>query len=1389
MVVIVSVTTLGSRGGDAATAAARVVGYLDGRGPARGGQHPQPLPDLTPARAVRTGPTDGIVGYYADSVDGPGRWLGRGVGPVTLRGEVDPLMLRAVLLGRDPRTGEQLVGARGSAVRAGRLDRHAGVEVAGSGDGTELLTMAEAASLLDVSSRYLRRLAGETHALRRRQSAQRDARQAVDDTPRSYLDASRGACRAHWRVSREEVGRFAAARQTPTAVVGYDLTFSVPKSVSILWATAGAARREQILAAVHRAVGAGIDYLQDHAAFVQRPPGTNHRAPRRDTARGLLAASYLHATSRALDPQLHCHVVVANMAERADGAVRALDGRPLYAHAKTAGYLAAAELRNGLSRRLGVEWQAVERGVADIAGVPPEAIAEMSRRSQAMGELLDALTPGNLTDELARSGAASPAARQVAAYGTRAAKDHAVDPAALRPDWARRLDAVGFDRSVAEACYDHQAAPPLVTEDDRVELFARLASPHGVTEQAAAFDRRDVIQHVAQWAGDRLTSGEICDLADAWLTTDVVVRLEPGRRDARAGDVIRLREGRAVSSVEDEALYSTTSMLEVEARIWDHYDRGRYIGAGLVAADVVDAVLAQRPELGADQVDMVRSITTSGHGIQCVLGRAGAGKTRALEAAARAWTAAGYDVLGAAVGGTQAEVLQAATAIPSSTVASLLARLDYGSVVLTDHSVVAVDESSTLPNRDLARLARHCAQAGAALRLAGDPAQHTAVGAGGAWRSLLERHPDDAALVTESRRLQGPAMDQVRLAFDDYRDGRIAEALERLGRDHRLVEADTPEQLFDALVADWYLDRRRRLADPSLPSSSMVTEHHHERHQLNVRARVLLAADGELTGPELRVGGLVFQAGDEVIARAKDRSLRPEGGGRSSVVTNGLRGRVIEVRTPTEQCPQPSLVVDFERRGPVVVPHAALARRLRPGVTGVLAHSYALTSHAAEGETYEAGRHLASERSSRPGVYVGLSRGRSDVRLYMVRKEELAPPADLHPEMPRLTDTSTLLQAVTARLDAERAERLASEIDPHAVEVGRLRNSLSIDELVVRSTSGGTAGPIAARALDQELAAIAAAARLRPDPALVARLGERPVAGLDRTRWDEAVGAAARYRARWGSGLPDTNSDTGAGAAGWALGQRPVTAPANAAYDRAATALRSAEAAALARRPARELSTEWHDLGDALAISPAASNRANAATAVTVAHQRVRDRAATLSRAEHRLEGLDAAPRRRRNAQGIELARREVTAARQSLAHAEAALAGARNRLHAAEMGVTAQGPARARHDLLDGALGAKVAAAVATPAPYLTDALGLRPERSDAARRWDTAATRVESYRHRQLGLDPDDGPAIEGDGIVAAIGEAPPDYALSLQWRAAASLGEVASLEPPVHDLGIDI
>src|SRR3984957_17444551 len=129
-------------------------------------------------------------------------------------------------------------------------------------------------------------------------------------------------------------------------------------------------------------------FVEDHAAFTRR----GHNGVLQVDTEGLLAASFVHRTSRAADPQLHTHVLVANKVRAEDGAWLALDGRELFATQKATGMLYKAALRAELSQRLGVSWTAVDdNGVAEIEGVPQTLVEHWSARRQQMKALGDEL--------------------------------------------------------------------------------------------------------------------------------------------------------------------------------------------------------------------------------------------------------------------------------------------------------------------------------------------------------------------------------------------------------------------------------------------------------------------------------------------------------------------------------------------------------------------------------------------------------------------------------------------------------------------------------------------------------------------------------------------------------------------------------------------------------------------------------------------------------------------------------------------------------------------------------------------------------------------------------------------------------------------------------------
>lgn len=135
----------------------------------------------------------------------------------------------------------------------------------------------------------------------------------------------------------------ASARST---IVGYDLVFAAPRSISALMAVDATAAMGVVQAHQH-AVGEALRYLEEHAVGVRdRTRGADLVRP----ARWGDVVAYTHGVNRVAEPHLHDHVVVGSRSREFD---RAYDARALYAHAPAAAALYRASMRNGIERRTG----------------------------------------------------------------------------------------------------------------------------------------------------------------------------------------------------------------------------------------------------------------------------------------------------------------------------------------------------------------------------------------------------------------------------------------------------------------------------------------------------------------------------------------------------------------------------------------------------------------------------------------------------------------------------------------------------------------------------------------------------------------------------------------------------------------------------------------------------------------------------------------------------------------------------------------------------------------------------------------------------------------------------------------------------------------------------
>ena len=196
-------------------------------------------------------------------------------------------------------------------------------------------------------------------------------------------------------LGRPLLDRITADGKTIPAVGGFDATFSAPKSLSIWWGLTG----DERLAECHDiAVRAAASAIEKYGSTTRIR--SNGRRMHVDT-NGLTMAVFRQSTSRADDPQLHSHVIISSKVQTPDGRWYALDARVLKKHQRTFGGLYQSVLRAELTKRFGVAFDDIDNGLAEIAGVPVELIAQFSKRAADIDIEMDERI-GAFIDEIGR---------------------------------------------------------------------------------------------------------------------------------------------------------------------------------------------------------------------------------------------------------------------------------------------------------------------------------------------------------------------------------------------------------------------------------------------------------------------------------------------------------------------------------------------------------------------------------------------------------------------------------------------------------------------------------------------------------------------------------------------------------------------------------------------------------------------------------------------------------------------------------------------------------------------------------------------------------------------------------------------------------------------------
>ncbi len=812
---------------------------------------------------------------------------------------------------------------------------------------------------------------------------------------------------------------------------GYDLTFSAPKGVSLLWAFSSDQIRSEITEAHDRAVVAVLDQLGKEASFARR----GAKGQTLIEANGFIGAAFRHRTSRAGDPQLHTHVVVPNLVQGSDGRWSAPDGRHLYAWKKTAGTLYQSALRTELIP-LGLAWEVRRNGLSELADLRKSILRAFSKRRVDIEAAMET------------RGVSSARAGERAALATRAAKpDGALPTDVLREEWTAQLaeiqlpDGRGGKRSalprdlIMETVGNNRPLPPrpdqleavfsILAGEARVslddwELDERVVLEHGgagnrlmpLTLLSSTFTRREAMAALAR-AFD-VTPEEAVALTGQFLERSSIVRVraepETGRDAAMSYERMRTKGGAMVPVTSGDQRFTTTELLAAEERIVETATKLTKANMGKVGRVLASEVVDRHPHLDREQADGVEKLLISGNGIDLVIGQAGTGKSTMLRAARLGWEAAGMKVIGAAVAARTAADLEAGTGIPSSSLAQILADLKRGGQLTNEH-VVVVDEASLVGTRALDDLCVRARAARAKVVLVGDNRQISSIDAGGAVRTLANELGDHVVTLTTNRRQAGDDQAWEREALAALRGGEVGVAVQAYLDHGRVTLAATIDEARQRLIDDWWAVHRDH-------TTAIMAVRRVDVAELNELARARRQEGGEL-GREFVVGEKAFSVGDRVIFERNQRVRAADGhdrttGGDTVRIRNGTFATVvgaIEVEREHERVD--ALAREDDRQGDVgrraemsqgyvaqrarsvegdVQRAAGLVVTLDDGQRVVLpaeyvrtstSLGYALTVFQSQGITVDHAFGLAGAGLSQEAGYTQLSRGRLSNNLYV----------------------------------------------------------------------------------------------------------------------------------------------------------------------------------------------------------------------------------------------------------------------------------------------------------------------------------------------------------------------------------------------------------------------
>lgn len=579
---------------------------------------------------------------------------------------------------------------------------------------------------------------------------------------------------------------------------GVDLTFSVPKSVSLVWAIN---QDEAILDALREAVKETMSKDVEPLMCRRVREGTKAASMERVKTGNLIYADFLHKTSRPVngqvDPHLHIHAFVMNYTSEA-GKHYAAELEEIFRERPSLQAKFEARLARRLQQQLGYRVEKVRYAQSgrmkagwEIQGISRSTIEKFSSRTEQVEAY--AMEHG-ITDASAKG---------KLGLKTREKKDQGISVVKLRQQWQARLtpaEKAAFAALQGGVAREEQGE----SEAAKVAAAVKFALDHHLYRQSTV--ERHVVVGTALEYGLTITPEQV----EAALQSDAIIHRSQDVRGAKRD-------------------YLTTwEVLEAESRMIAFAKEGR--GTRMTIAR--DEHIFAREWLNDQQKAAVRHVLSSRDTVTAIMGGAGTGKSSLMEEAAEAIRLNGKQVFVFAPSSGAREVLQEKGFENAKTVEHLL-RNEKLHLELKDQ-VLWIDEAGLLDVRSMNAVFEIAKQQNARIVLSGDIRQHASPRRGEALRLLQSEAGLNVARVEKIQRQKGVYKQAIEYISQGHTivdsakglSGLLAgfDLLDRLGKIKEISSLDRHEHLASEYVSN---HKRRSLlvVAPTHGEGEAVTKH------------------------------------------------------------------------------------------------------------------------------------------------------------------------------------------------------------------------------------------------------------------------------------------------------------------------------------------------------------------------------------------------------------------------------------------------------------------------------------------------------------------------------------------------------------------------------------